>query len=117
MRCTRCQKELDEGTVNCPYCGESQPPSKGEPQKETKNPYAIAGLICSIWGSVAGIFLSSLYAGMFCIPLVGIIASVTGVKKAEQYEGYGKKLAIAGIVISCVGTLISFLIFCYTIRR
>ncbi len=108
MQCIRCRRELDEGTVNCPYCGESQPPSK--PQKEVKNPNAIAGFICSIWGSVALIILS-LLTPIFGIPLVGISLSATGVKKADEYDGYGKNLAIAGIVIGCIGAIISLAIF------
>ncbi len=110
MQCTRCRRELDEGTVNCPYCGESQPPSKGEPKEKVKNTNALVGFIYSIFGSVVGIILSFL-APMFAIPLGGIIFSAIGVKKADQYYGEGKKLAIAGIIISCVGALISLAIY------
>lgn len=128
MFCTNCGKELNEGVTVCPYCGEhtddldaqSAAPSEtadapfgvytaegtqpaqtdaaeyGEqqssdtltdtqnvPQKKPVNGIAVAGLILSV-----------LFA-----PL-GLVLSIIGLVRSKKMDGEGRKLGIAGIVIS-----------------
>lgn len=56
-----------------------------QPQSDTANSYAIAGFVLS-----------------FIVPLVGLIISVLGYRKAKEMNGCGKGFAVAGIVISAV---------------
>ena len=129
MFCTNCGKELTEGVTVCPYCGEhtddldakstapsetaeasfgayatedTQQPAQtdaaeyGEqqssdtltdtqnvPQKKPVNGIAVAGLILSV-----------LFA-----PL-GLVLSIIGLVRSKKMDGEGRKLGIAGIVIS-----------------
>ena len=56
-----------------------------QPQSDTANSYAIAGFVLS-----------------FIFPLVGLIVSILGYRKAKEMNGCGKGFAVAGIVISAV---------------
>ena len=56
-----------------------------QPQSDTANSYAIAGFALS-----------------FIFPLVGLIVSILGYRKAKEMNGCGKGFAVAGIVISAV---------------
>ena len=56
-----------------------------QPQSDTANSYAIAGFVLS-----------------FIVPLVGLIISILGYRKAKEMNGCGKGFAVAGIVISAV---------------
>ena len=56
-----------------------------QPQSDTDNSYAIAGFVLS-----------------FIFPLVGLIVSILGYRKAKEMNGCGKGFAVAGIVISAV---------------
>ena len=130
MFCTNCGKELTEGVTVCPYCGghtddrdaQSAAPSEsaeapfgadaaegiqsaqtdaaeyGEqqgsdtltdtqnvPQKKPVNGIAVAGLILSV-----------LFA-----PL-GLVLSIIGLVRSKKMDGEGRKLGIAGIVISAL---------------
>jgi hypothetical protein len=46
----------------------------------------------------------------FIFPLIGLILSIIGLNKAKNHNGNGRSLAIAGIVVSSVMTLLSLLI-------
>ena len=64
------------------------------PQPTSNNGYAIAGFICS-----------------FLIPILGLIFSIIGLKKAnERIDLKGRGLSIAGIIISSVLMLINLII-------
>ena len=89
MYCNNCGAEIDDNAVVCPKCGVATgvetavETAATEPQK--KNGLAIAGFVLA-----------------FFVPLVGLILSIIGKKKSAELDGAGAKLAIAGIVISCV---------------
>ncbi len=113
MFCYHCGKELDDRAVFCPHCGtvlneealkaakeaqakaeekdeffdappKPQPAPAQQPVKAT-NVLALVGFILS-----------------FFVPLAGFICSIIGLTKSKNFDGNGKGLAIAGIVISCV---------------
>ena len=62
------------------------PPPPPQPQPTSTNVFALLGLIFS-----------------FLAPLVGLILSIVGVKMASsKYNGKGRGMAVAGIIISCI---------------
>jgi len=124
MFCYHCGKELDDRAVFCPHCGTvinedalkaakeaqakaeekdeffdapptpkpAQPVQQNAPAKTT-NTLALVGFILS-----------------FFVPLAGFICSIIGLTKCKNFNGNGKGLAIAGIVISCVSFVLNLII-------
>ena len=84
--CTHCGAELFDEAVICPKCyseiGETKTAST--PQNKWSG-LAIAGFIVSFFNGIAG-----------------LIMSIIGLKRARSSGENGKKLALAGIVISAV---------------
>ena len=97
MFCVHCGKELSDEAVICPACGipTGKMNVKATHGSET-NVLAVVGFILS-----------------FFISLAGLICSIIGYKKAPEYGGNGKGLALAGIIISAVeiGIEVFFAIF------
>lgn len=91
MYCSNCGKELNDNAVICPGCG--VPTGKnGIPAQEKMNVLAIVGFVLA-----------------FFIPVAGLICSIIGKNKADEYGGNGKSLATAGIAISIVEIAIALL--------
>lgn len=91
MFCKNCGKEIDDKAVVCPYCGVLQDKSLAH-SKQPTNTLAIVGFVLS-----------------FFIAIAGLICSILGRKRANELGGNGKGLATAGIVISIVSMVISFI--------
>lgn len=106
--CTNCGSELKEGQVFCTNCGKKDGEEVKEEvktttttvtnnvsntAKEPTNGLAIAGFVTTLVSSL-------LCCGIFNI--VGLVLSIIGLVKAKDYNGNGKGLAIAGIVIFAV---------------
>lgn len=90
--CSNCGKELNDDAVVCVHCGCSV---DGAPVTKTTNGLCIAGFICS-----------------FFIAIVGLILSIIGrnqVSKDPTQTGQG--FATAGIVISIVSMVLTFLLY------
>ncbi|MDE7452925.1 MAG: DUF4190 domain-containing protein [Clostridia bacterium] len=93
MFCKNCGKEIDDKATICVHCG--VPTANAQTQQQAvapaapNNGFAIAGLVCSFFSFAA---------------VIGLILSIIGLRKAKtpEYNGKGKGLAIAGIVISCI---------------
>ena len=92
MFCKNCGKEIDDKATVCVHCG--VPTANAQPQQVVvtsapSNGFAIAGLVCSFFSFLA---------------VVGLILSIVGLRKSKtpEFNGKGKGLAIAGIVISCI---------------
>lgn len=92
MFCKNCGKEIDDKAAVCIHCG--VPTANSQPQQVVvttppTNSFAIAGLILSFFSFGA---------------LIGLILSIIGLKKSRlpEYNGNGKGIAIAGIVLSCL---------------
>ncbi len=114
--CTSCGQELIEGAKACGNCGASVETSnvtvKATPSSGTTvnvnttqgqtNGLAIAGFVTSLVSTI-------LCCGAFNI--VSLILSIVGLVQAKNYNGNGKGLAIAGIVISCLFVFLFILLF------
>lgn len=106
--CSNCGARLPQSAVVCPYCGTPtmrtyyQAPGYTPQKAEKSNDLAIAGFILS-----------------FFLPLVGLILSAIGLAKSKkpEFNGNGRGLAIAGVVLSSVFIVIAILfIVIYVIR-
>ena len=111
--CTNCGTKLENDVKFCTSCGKAveeevsnnnnQPVNNtatvvvNNGQQNPKNGLAIAGFVVSLVSSL-------LCCGSF--NLISLILSIVGLTKAKDYNGDGKGLAIAGIVISVVGYVI-----------
>ena len=98
MYCKKCGQQLDDHATACYNCGaptdtknsQSQPVEGARPT----NAVAIVGFVMS-----------------FLVPIVGLICSIIGMRKANK-EGLGqRKLAIAGLVISIVSMVFNLIIY------
>ena len=108
MYCSHCGKEISEDATFCPNCGSRvkgspvpprqtgrdeffDAPPRPAPEQQTPaqstgtNTYALVGFVLS-----------------FLIAIAGLICSIIGLQQCTRYNGNGKGLAIAGIIISAV---------------
>lgn len=98
MFCKNCGKEIDDKAAVCIHCGV---PVKHETQQimvtsPKSNGFAIAGFVLSFFGGI-----------------LGLIFSIIGLQKSKQpeYNGNGRGLAIAGIILSCIALLIEIIVY------
>ena len=91
MFCKNCGQEIDDKASICVHCGVAV--EKKSENSET-NVLAIVGFILS-----------------FFIALAGLICSILGYKRAPEFGGKGKSLALAGIIISIVEMVLAVLIY------
>lgn len=137
--CSNCGAELQDEAKFCPACGaaqnveqpagqQAQQPQYGAPQQPyygqaqygapQQQPYyapqapvkptsamAIIGLISAILSLVVGCYLG--VVGIV-IGAVGVVLSAIGIAKKDKYRAPG--IAIAGLVIACVGLLTAIMI-------
>ncbi|MDE6967159.1 MAG: zinc ribbon domain-containing protein [Clostridia bacterium] len=91
MFCKNCGKEIDNNAAVCPYCGviANQNALNSTSNSNNTNTLAIVGFILS-----------------FFIAIAGLVCSIIGYKNAPKYNGNGKGLALAGIIISIVEIVI-----------
>jgi len=105
MLCSKCGKEIPDGTKFCPECGFEQgdtsntknaesSPQKNEEKKflEGYNILCIAGLILSCVSLIAG--------GL--VGVAGAVVSYIGLKKCKEQNEKGREFAIIGIVLGGV---------------
>ncbi|MDE7452922.1 MAG: zinc-ribbon domain-containing protein [Clostridia bacterium] len=89
MFCKNCGKEIDDKATVCVHCG--VPTANAQTQQVVtggqSNGFAIAGFVLSLFGGI-----------------LGLIFSIIGLQKSKlpEYNGNGRGLAIAGIVISSI---------------
>ena len=97
MFCTNCGKEINDNAAICPYCGvvaNKSALSNSSGNTNQSNTMAIVGFIFS-----------------FFFALVGLICSIIGFKRAPEFGGNGKGLALAGIIISSISIIITIIVF------
>ena len=111
--CTNCGKEVPEGNNVCTNCGtpvdgavaNAQPAATtvvvNNVQPKKTNGFALSGFIVSLVSTL-------LCCGSF--NLISLILLIIGAVKAKDYDGNGKGLAIAGIIISAIGFIILILL-------
>ena len=93
--CGNCGNKMDSDATFCTNCGTSNSgvTKSSEGSENYTNGFAIAGFVCS-----------------FLIAIVGLILSIVGLSKANENNGQGKGLAIAGIIIAAVNMFLGFII-------
>lgn len=94
--CARCGTEMKENATFCTNCGSSNDGAAYSAVSNSEN--AHNGM------ATAGFILA------FFVPILGLIFSIIGCAKAGRYNGNGRGLAIAGIIISVVSWFIHFVI-------
>ncbi|MDE5721624.1 MAG: DUF4190 domain-containing protein [Clostridia bacterium] len=94
MFCRNCGKEIDDNAAVCIHCGVAT--GKAQPVSNETNVLAIVGFVLS-----------------FFTAIIGLICSIIGYKNSKdpRYNGNGRSLAIAGIIISCVATALYIILF------
>lgn len=97
MYCSNCGNQIDDNAVVCIHCGAATPNAQRQQpavqQSAESNTIAVVGFVLS-----------------FFIAIAGLICSILGLKRAPQYNGNGKGLAIAGIVISSIEIFIGIIV-------
>ena len=106
--CVNCGQEVPAGNNACTNCGTlvngSAPATTvvvNQAQPKQTNGLALAG------------FIVSLVSTLLCcgsLNTISLILSIVGAVKAKDYNGAGKGLAIAGIIISSIGILIGLIL-------
>lgn len=99
--CTKCGKELLDQAVMCPSCGNMvQGQSLSATAKKPSDPEI---------GATLGWF--AVCSGIY-FPLTGWVLGGIGLNKSNKLQdSYGRKINIAGIIISSVVSVITFTLF------
>ena len=95
MFCKNCGKEINDNAVVCPHCGVqvAQVQTTSNASSNETNTMAIIGFVFT-----------------FIIPLVGLICSIIGYKRAKNEGANLKGLALAGIILSALYIGLAFII-------
>ncbi len=95
MFCNNCGKEIDNNAAICPYCGvvANKNALNSATNINQSNTMATVGFVFS-----------------FFIAIVGLICSIIGLKRAPEFGGNGKGLAIAGIIISIISIIFTIIL-------
>lgn len=98
MFCKNCGSQINDEAVVCPHCGvatEKMPAAAATAAPANKtNVLAIVGFVLSFFSTI-----------------IGLVCSIIGYKQANtpEYNGNGKGLALAGIIISSIEIGIAFI--------
>ncbi len=91
MICKNCGKEISDNAAVCVHCGVSTANAQQQVivKNAPNNGVAIAGFVLSFFSFAA---------------VIGLILSIVGLQKSKtpEFNGKGRGLAIAGIVLSCI---------------
>jgi len=94
MFCKNCGSEIDDNATVCIHCGAATQNNLQQQPVKTTNTLAIVGFVFA-----------------FIIPLVGLICSIMGYKRADRdFGGAQKGLALAGFIISLIDIVITLII-------
>lgn len=106
MFCKKCGYKLEERDLFCPKCGSKREETdvlfveSTEKNKLKPNLFAIIGFSLS---------LASILFG-FIVAIPGIVVSIIGFRKVEEYEGQGKTFSIIGIIVG--GCMVAYGLLC-----
>lgn len=92
MFCKNCGQAIDDNADFCIHCGTAV--NRSQQGNNQTNTVALVGFVLS-----------------FFITISGLICSIIGLIKSNEYGGNGKGLAIAGIVISAVSMIIGVVLY------
>lgn len=109
--CPACGAQVAEDIQYCSSCGYNMnQQAQSAYQTANYNSTPISTTSTSSNGmAIAGFVVSliSLFLCCGCISIVGLILSCIGLKRANQNNGAGKGLGIAGLIINILGILLS----------
>lgn len=94
--CTNCGAELTDEQDICVKCGKMVKKSNNS-SNENKNTMAITGFVIAIVSLILN------FGGL--VGLAATIVSGIGLSKAKNFDGNGKGLAIAGLIIGIVSII------------
>ena len=79
-------------------------------ENNNSNGISIAALVCGIVGIIGSFFtvIPAIAIIALIIAIAGIILGAIGMKNANENNGSGKGLAIAGLVCGIIGTVFCF---------
>lgn len=97
--CQYCGTMVPVDTKICPVCNQEAGDKKVE-EAPAPAPVPVGNNIFAILGLV----------GAFVCAIAGIILSIIGLNKAKALDGKGKGLAIAGLIISIISTVVQVLL-------
>lgn len=119
--CTNCGTKLEDDVVFCTGCGQKVEDNGGS-APSNNNPAGNVTVNVSNVGNgaakktnglaIAG-FVTSLVSTLLCcgaFNMIGLILSIVGLVKAKDYDGNGKGMAIAGIIICAVVMVLSIIV-------
>ncbi len=105
--CPNCGKEVKENVKYCANCGSFVNDSNSQMAQNTTTTVNVNQNQSN--GMATAGFVVSLVSALLCCGLfnwLGFIFSIIGLVDSKNKNGNGKGLAIAGIVISCIGVVI-----------
>lgn len=109
--CPACGAQVDDASQFCNTCGYNMnQQAQSNFQTANYNNTPISTTSTSSNGlAIAGFVVSlvSLFLCCGCVSIVSLILSCIGLKRANQNNGAGKGLGIAGLIISILGILLS----------
>ncbi len=100
MFCKNCGQTIDNNADFCNHCGAAVNKQVQQQESNETNTIAIVGFVLS-----------------FFITIAGLICSIIGLVKSNEYGGKGKGLAIAGIIISVVFMILSIVLYVTVINN
>lgn len=104
--CTNCGKKMDNDASFCVECGTH---NTGEYKKNT--PTDFKENFEGRYGHTNFLAFIGLFLSLSGQSLPGFVVSIIGLVYATKHNGDGKKIAIAGIVMSCISTFVYIAIF------
>ncbi len=105
--CQSCGSELIDGANACTNCGAlvNSVPVNNVPVQNNYQNTAPANQTNGL--AIAGLIVSILCCGS--LSLVSLILSILGLTSSKKMNGSGKGMAIAGIIISAIGMILSII--------
>ena len=114
MVCSKCGKDVANGTIFCDNCGnrlynEQEQPIHNTintyPQAVTKPKLNIMALVGFILGCVS--FLINFWG---IVGMVALVFSIVGFTQIKNNGGRGKGFAIAGMILGAIGVVYGFVV-------
>ena len=113
--CTKCGAQLADDDDYCFFCGAKFDEVKQEEPKERPTFQDQSYYEDRYYGQRPNTVALLGFVFAFLSPIVGLILSIIGLKKAKEMNGLGRGYAIAGIIISIVSMILSVLLYSYLV--
>ena len=113
--CTKCGAQLADDDDYCYFCGAKFDEIKQVEPKEQPTFQDQSYYEDKYYGQRPNTVALLGFVFAFLSPIVGLILSIIGLKKAKEMSGLGRGYAIAGIIISIVSMILSVLLYSYLV--